>query len=91
MNMLCVIANKWKQLGTEFDIDNSELEAIKMKHNAPMEWLLEVIATKKARTPGFSWAHIVQALRAIKQNNIADRICREYNIFQPQSHSSKYE
>ena len=90
MNMLCGIANKWRQLGTQFGLQRNELEAIKQKNNTPMDWLLEVVATKKARTTGFWWTDIVEALRAIKENSVADRICCKYNIPQSPFHSGMH-
>ena len=80
LNMLCGIAFKWRQLGTQFGLEQHELEAIKMNNYYPMDWLLQVIAMKKARTTHFGWIDIVEALRAIQENSLADRICRKYDI-----------
>ena len=88
--MLCGVANKWRQLGTQFELQRNELEAIRMNYPAPVDGLLEVIAMKKARTSHFWWTDIVEALRAIKENSLADRICRKYNIVQSQFHSGSY-
>ena len=88
--MLCGVANKWRQLGTQFELHRNELEAIRMNYPAPVDGLLEVIAMKKARTSHFWWTDIVEALRAIKENSLADRICRKYNIVQSQFHSGSY-
>ena len=90
MNMLCGIANKWRQLGTQFGLQRNEPETIKLNHATPMDWLLDVIAMKKAQTTHFWWTDIVEALRAVKENNIADRICREYNIPQSRFHSGYF-
>ena len=80
MNMLCGVAHKWRQLGNQFGLQSNDLASIKMSHSVPMEWLLDVIATKKARTTNFGWRDIVKALRAIGENSVADRICHKYSI-----------
>ena len=80
MNMLCEIASKWRQLGTQFGLERDELDSIQMKGFTPMDYLLEVIAIKKARSTQFWWDDIVEALCALKENRIAQKVCRKYKI-----------
>ena len=80
MNMLCGIASKWRLIGNQFGLTKNELDSIRMTNLAPMECLLEVIAIKKARTTHFWWTDIVEALFAIKEDNLANRICQKYRI-----------
>ena len=84
--MLCGITNKWRQLGTQFGLLHNELETIKMNGSGPDDWLIEVIAKKKARSTHFGWTDIVTALRAIKECALADRICRKYKVSNTQHH-----
>jgi hypothetical protein len=65
---------------------------IKMKHsNEAMDCMQEVIAMKKARSTHFGWEDIVRALHAIQCNNLAERICKKYNISLPPSLLEKTE
>ena len=54
------------------------------------DWLLAMISRKKARTVGFGWNEIVEALRAIECNETADKICKQYKIPQPKSSAGIY-
>ena len=80
MNMLCGIASKWRLIGNQFGLTKNELDGIRMTNIPPKECLLEVIATKKAHTTHFWWTDIVEALFAIKEDNLANRICQKYRI-----------
>ena len=76
----------YKQMATARNPVWTELETIKMNGSGPDDWLIEVIAKKKARSTHFGWTDIATALRAIKECALADRICRKYKVSNTQHH-----
>jgi hypothetical protein len=76
MNTLCVIADKWEQLGVQFGFTENELRQIKMAHphSQCKDWMFTMISQKKARSIGFGWKDIIKALHSIGCTNIAGKI-----------------
>ena len=89
--MLCPIANKWEQLGTQFGFQQNELMEIKKScpHSNCTEWMTTMISKKIARSLEFGWNDIVRALVNIDCMKIAETICKKYKVPNPQSFRGK--
>ena len=68
----------WFTLGHQLDIDIGALENIKENHHTANQRLIVMLKKWQDTYPERGWSHIVDALRKLGLNNLADKVNVEY-------------
>ena len=68
----------WYELGIKLDVPPGTLNAIKEEHDTVRRRLMAMLEKWLSKYPERGWSDIVDALRSMDRNDIADIVARKY-------------
>ena len=72
------VVGKWRDLGIELEIPSGKLDAIKDDHGSSKQRLTAMLEWWLSKYPKKGWKDIVDALRAIDKEDVADIVQQKY-------------
>lgn len=74
-------ANKWEDIGIMLKIEDSILSRIKIDHNNDCTGCLREMlrAWLKSVDPQPSWSSVIECLRCVEENPLAEKLQSKYN------------